>query len=435
MCAPSHPGLTSATTSNPAIGASLLKPGAERVGTTGWAERRPARLRAMTSQFPLDGIRVIDFSRVLAGPLIGQLLADLGADVIKVERPDGGDDTRAWGPPWKNYAADGEPEDLEATYFMSLNRNKRSVALDLKDDDDIAFARRLALTGDIVLDNFRPGFMAKIGLDQESLAADKASIITASVTAFGSTSDAAHLPGLDLAVQGMAGIMHLTGEDGERPLRAGVPVVDMLTGYNTTVGVLAALHAVNQTGTGCHVEVSLMDAGLAGLLNHQTGVLMGGQNPGRGGNKHYSIAPYESYSCADGDMIVAAANDRLYANLCHAISRSDLIDDPRFVTNTLRRQNVGELNEILEPIFRTDTRARWVERLQGAQVACGPVNSLPEALAWAEQMGMEPQIDGPDGYQAVRNPIRLDGEVINTARLRPPRTGEHSAEIRAEVDE
>ena len=388
----------------------------------------------MTSQLPLDGIRVIDFSRVLAGPLIGQLLADLGADVIKVERPDGGDDTRAWGPPWKNYATDGEPEDLEATYFMSLNRNKRSITLDLKNDDDIAFARRLALTGDVVLDNFRPGFMAKIGLDRPSLAADKPSIITASVTAFGSTSKAAHLPGLDLAVQAMSGIMHLTGEVGERPLRAGVPVVDMLTGYNATVGVLAALHGVNQTGTGRHVEVSLMDAGLAGLLNHQTGVLMGGQDPGRGGNKHHSIAPYESYRCADGDMIVAAANDKLYANLCRAIGRPDLIDDPRFVTNTLRRRNVEDLNAILEPIFLTDTRSSWVDRLQAAQVACGPVNSLPEALAWAEEMGMDPRIDGPDDYRAVRNPIRLDGEVITTARLRPPRPGEHSSEVRTDVD-
>jgi len=383
---------------------------------------------------PLDGVRVIDFSRVLAGPLIGQLLADLGADVIKVERPDGGDDTRAWGPPWKNYAADGEPDDLEATYFMSLNRNKRSIALDLKDPDDAAFARRLALTGDIVLDNFRPGFMARLGLDRDSLAVDKPSIVTASVTAFGSTSDAAHLPGLDLAVQGMSGIMHLTGEVGERPLRAGVPVVDMLTGYNATVGVLAALHGVGQTGVGRHVEVSLMDAGLAGLLNHQTGVLMGGQNPGRGGNKHYSIAPYESYRASDGDMIIAAANDKLYANLCREIGRADLIDDPRFVTNTLRRQNVDELNEILEPIFATDTRANWVQRLQAAQVACGPVNSLPEALAWADDMGMEPKIDGPDGYQAVRNPIRLDGQTINRARRRPPRVGEHSDEIRSEVD-
>ncbi|NDH77061.1 MAG: CoA transferase, partial [Actinobacteria bacterium] len=257
----------------------------------------------MTKTRPLDGIRVIDFSRVLAGPLVGQILGDLGADVIKIERPGHGDDTRTWGPPWKNYAADDEPEDLEATYYMAINRNKRSIVLDLKDADDIAFARRLALTGDIVLDNFKPGFMAQLGLDRASLAADKPDIITATVTAFGGDTDAAHLPGYDLAVQGMSGIMHLTGEVGGRALRVGIPVVDMLTGYNTTVGVLAALHERGQTGVGRHVEVSLMDAGLAALLNHQTGVLMGGQNPGRGGNRHYSIAPYESYTCADGDII------------------------------------------------------------------------------------------------------------------------------------
>ncbi|MEM8708653.1 MAG: CoA transferase, partial [Actinomycetota bacterium] len=191
----------------------------------------------MTNVRPLDGIRVIDFSRVLAGPLIGQVLGDLGADVIKIERPGHGDDTRTWGPPWKNYAADGEPDDLEATYYMSLNRNKRSIVLDLKEADDVAFARRLALTGDIVLDNFKPGFMAKLGLDRASLAADKPEIITATITAFGAESDASHLPGYDLAVQGMSEIMHLTGEVEGRPLRVGVPIVDMLTGYNATIGV------------------------------------------------------------------------------------------------------------------------------------------------------------------------------------------------------
>ncbi len=387
----------------------------------------------MTKTRPLDGIRVIDFSRVLAGPLVGQILGDLGADVIKIERPGHGDDTRTWGPPWKNYAADDEPEDLEATYYMAINRNKRSIVLDLKDADDIAFARRLALTGDIVLNNFKPGFMAQLGLDRASLAADKPDIITATVTAFGGDTDAAHLPGYDLAVQGMSGIMHLTGEVGGRALRVGIPVVDMLTGYNTTVGVLAALHEREQTGVGRHVEVSLMDAGLAALLNHQTGVLMGGQNPGRGGNRHYSIAPYESYTCADGDIIVAAANDKLYAGVCRVIGRPELIDDPRFVTNTIRRQNLEELNEILEPAFAANTRAHWIAKLRAEDVPCGPINSLREALDWAIDMGMEPIFTGSDDYQAVRNPVRIDGAVI-TEGQRPPRLGEHTDEIRAEVD-
>ncbi|MEO0492374.1 MAG: CoA transferase [Actinomycetota bacterium] len=387
----------------------------------------------MTSVRPLDGIRVIDFSRVLAGPLIGQMLGDLGADVIKIERPGHGDDTRTWGPPWKNYATDGEADDLEATYYMSLNRNKRSIVLDLKDEGDVAFARRLALTGDIVLDNFKPGVMAKLGLDRASLAMDKPDIITATVTAFGADSAASELPGYDLAVQGMSGIMHLTGEVEGRPLRVGVPIVDMLTGYNATVGVLAALHERGQTGVGRHVEVSLMDAGLAGLLNHQTGVLMGGQNPARGGNRHYSIAPYESYRCADGDIIVAAANDKLFAGVCRVIDRTDLIDDPRFDHNTIRRQNLEALNEILEPAFAAGTREHWIARLRAEDVPCGPINSLREALEWADAMGMEPIFTGGDDYQAVRNPIRIDGEVI-TAGRRPPRLGEHTDEIRSEIE-
>ncbi|MEM8708351.1 MAG: CoA transferase, partial [Actinomycetota bacterium] len=317
--------------------------------------------------------------------------------------------------------------------YMSLNRNKRSIVLDLKEADDVAFARRLARTGDIVLDNFKPGFMAKLGLDRASLAADKPEIITATITAFGAESDASHLPGYDLAVQGMSGIMHLTGEVEGRPLRVGVPIVDMLTGYNATIGVLAALHERGQTGQGRHVEVSLMDAGLAGLLNHQTGVLMGGQNPARGGNRHYSIAPYESYSCADGDIIVAAANDKLYAGVCRVIGRPELIDDPRFVTNTIRRQNLEQLNEILEPAFAADTREVWIAKLRDEDVPCGPINSLREAMDWAAEMGMEPIFTGDDGYQAVRNPVRIDGEVVTEGR-RPPRLGEHTDEIRAEVD-
>jgi len=231
----------------------------------------------------------------------------------------------------------------------------------------------------------------------------------------------------------MSGIMHLTGEVGGRALRVGIPVVDMLTGYNTTVGVLVALHERGQTGVGRHVEVSLMDAGLAALLNHQTGVLMGGQNPGRGGNRHYSIAPYESYTCADGDIIVAAANDKLYAGVCRVIGRPELIDDPRFVTNTIRRQNLEELNEILEPAFASNTRSHWIAKLRDEDVPCGPINSLREALDWAIDMGMEPIFTGSDDYQAVRNPVRIDGAVI-TEGQRPPRLGEHTDEIRAEVD-
>ena len=379
---------------------------------------------------PLDGIRVIDFSRVLAGPLIGQLLGDLGADVIKVERPGHGDDTRTWGPPWHQPDDTDEPD---ATYYLSLNRNKRSIVLDLKDADDLAFAQRLARTGDIVLDNFKPGFTEQLGIDRASLAEANPAVITATITAFGAASDAAHLPGYDLVAQGMGGLMHLTGEAEGRPLRVGVPLIDMFAGYNATVGVLAALAEMRATGIGRHVEVSLYDAALNALLNHQTAVLMAGAEPHRGGNRHPSIAPYESYRCSDGDIIIAAANDKLFAGLCRVIDRTDLIDDARFAGNTIRRSNVHELNEIINGVLSTDTRAVWIDRLRAQDVPCGPINSLPEAIDWGVEMNMETIVEGADGYRAVRNPIRIDGEVATSAR-RPPRLGEHDDEIRAEVE-
>ncbi|MEM9520528.1 MAG: CoA transferase [Actinomycetota bacterium] len=377
---------------------------------------------------PLAGLRVIDFSRVLAGPLIGQLLGDLGADVIKVERPGHGDDTRTWGPPWHEHA-----HGRDATYYLSLNRNKRSIVLDLKADDDVAFAQRLARTGDVVLDNFKPGLTAALGIDRATLAVDNPKVITATITAFGAASDAAHLPGYDLVAQGMGGLMHLTGEPDGRPLRVGVPLIDMFAGYNATVGVLAALSEMRVTGVGRHVEVSLYDAALHSLLNHQAAVLMAGADPGRGGNRHASIAPYESYHCADGDIIIAAANDKLFAGLCRVINRTELVEDTRFATNTIRRANVLELNEIINAVLVTDVRSAWIEKLRAEDVPCGPINSLPEAIDWGIEMNMETIVEGSDGYRSVRNPIRLDGEVESQAR-RPPRLGEHDDEIRAEVD-
>ena len=376
---------------------------------------------------PLAGLRVIDFSRVLAGPLIGQTLGDLGADVIKIERPEQGDDTRAWGPPWHD-----QPEP-QATYYLSLNRNKRSIVLDLKAPDDIAFARRLALTGDVVLDNFRPGFLEKLNLDHASLAAAKPDIVTATITAFGAGTSAAQLPGYDLVAQGMGGLMHLTGEVDGRPLRVGVPIVDMMSGMNATIGVLAALTERASTGIGRHVEVSLFDTAIWSLLNHHAGVLMGGTNPGRGGNRHPSISPYESYTTSDGDIIIAAANDKLFAGLCRAINRPDLGNDARFVTNPDRRRHSEELNAEINAALASDTRAGWIAKLRAQDVPCGPINSIPEAIAWGESMAIEPLVTGDDGYTAVRSPIRIDGAVSSWAR-RPPTLGEHSAEIRHEVD-
>jgi crotonobetainyl-CoA:carnitine CoA-transferase CaiB-like acyl-CoA transferase len=375
---------------------------------------------------------VIDFSRVLAGPFVGQTLGDLGADVVKIERPGLGDDTRIWGPPWRDIDDGDGGTEQEATYYSSLNRNKRSIVLDLKDTDDIVFAQKLARTGDIVLDNYKPGFAAELGLDHGSLAADRPEIITASITAYGSETDAADLPGYDLVAQAMGGPMHLTGEHEGRALRVGVPIVDMMTGMNATIGVLAALHERNVTGIGRHIEVSLFDTALASTLNHQTATLMGGSDPARNGNRHASIAPYESYRVADGEMIIAAANQKLFAALCRAIERPELLKDPRFADNTIRRANVFELNAELETTLVTRTRDEWVALLRAADVPCGPINSIPEAIAWGKRIGSDPIVTDGDAYRAIRSPIRIDGSA-NTTAGRPPRMGEHSAEIRAEL--
>ena len=382
---------------------------------------------------PLSGVRVIDFSRVLAGPLLGQTLGDLGADVIKVERPGSGDDTRQWGPPWRTIDNGTGGTEPEATYYSSLNRNKRSIALDLKDDADVATARRLALSGHVVIDNFRPGYTARLGLDGESLRAERPELVSATITAYGSDSDAADLGGYDLVAQAMGGPMHLTGEAGGRALRAGVPIVDMMTGLHAAVGVLAALHSARLTGRGRHIEVSLFDTALASTLNHQTAALMTDAEPARTGNRHPSIAPYESYAAADGDLIVAAANDKLFAGLCKAIGRPDLPNDPRFADNTVRRVNVEALNAELAPLLKTRSRDEWVKRLRAEEVPCGPINSIAEAVAWGRAVGIAPTVS--DGsFVSVRSPIRVDGAAQSTVR-RPPRVGEHTAEILAELDD
>jgi len=367
---------------------------------------------------------VIDFSRVLAGPLITQNLADLGAEVIKIERPGHGDDTRTWGPPWHPGEDDGE----HSTYYESLNRGKRSIVLDLFDDDDLALARSLAATGDVVVDNFRPGFMAARGLDRTTLAVEKPAVVTCTVTAFGEDGPASTLPGYDLVAQAMGGLMHMTGEAEGRANRVGVPIVDMTTGLYGTIGLLAALTEATRTGEGRHVAVSLFDTALASLGNHGTAVTMAGAEPRRDGNRHPSIAPYEAYSAADGDLIIAAANNKLFAGVCAALDRPDLLADARFVDNATRRAHIDELAVEIERTLATDTRDAWVEKLRAQQVPTGPINSIPEALAWAEEMDIDAVVRA-DGYVGIRSPIVLDGQRLDTT-LPPPKLDEHATQIR-----
>jgi crotonobetainyl-CoA:carnitine CoA-transferase CaiB-like acyl-CoA transferase len=368
---------------------------------------------------PLDGILVADFSRVLAGPLASMTLGDLGADVIKVERPDGGDDTRAWGPPWR---------DGESTYFLGLNRNKRSLALDLGDPADVELARELGTRADVLIESFRPGLMARWGLDGDALRERNPGLVSCSITAFGSGAGAA-LPGYDFLLQAMGGLMSITGEPDGRPLKVGSAVVDLICGLLAVNGIQAALLERARTGRGRHVEVSLMDAALTSLLNQGSGWVAGGRVPGRMGNRHPSIVPYETFAAADRPFAVAVGNDRLFARLCEAVGRPELPADPRYATNEARVAHRDALGELLAASFAASDAAHWVGALRAAGVPAGLINGVDEAWALAEELGMEPVAE-VDGVPLAQPPLRLDGERP-AIRHRPPRLDEHGEELRA----
>jgi crotonobetainyl-CoA:carnitine CoA-transferase CaiB-like acyl-CoA transferase len=368
----------------------------------------------------LDGLLVADFSRVLAGPLCTQTLGDLGADVVKVERPGTGDDTRTWGPPW---VADG------ATYYLGLNRNKRSIALDLADAGDARLARRLAERADVLVESFRPGTIDRLGLGYETVAASNPRVVYCSISAFGSGEQAARLPGYDLLLQAMSGLMSVTGEPEGRPLKVGAALIDMVCGLYATTAVLAALQARERTGRGQHVEVSLMDSALAGLLNQASAHLNAGVVPERLGNRHPSIAPYETFRAADGDFAVAVGNDAIFGRLCEAIGRPELAGDERFATNASRLEHREELGALLEGAFHAEPAAEWVQRLSAAGVPAGPINDIAQAFAFAQALGLEPVWES-DGVRTVRSPIRMS-DTPTEPRRRPPALGEHDDELRA----
>jgi len=368
----------------------------------------------------LEGILVADFSRVLAGPFASMTLGDLGADVIKVERPGSGDDTRAWGPPWR---------DEQSTYFLGLNRNKDSLALDLADPGDRDLARRLGERADVLIESFRPGLMASWGLDGDTLRERNPKLVSCSITAFGSGERGAELPGYDLLLQAMGGLMSVTGEPDGRPLKVGTAVVDLVCGLHAVVGIQAALLERARSGRGRHVEVSLMDAVLASLLNQGSGWALAGASPGRRGNRHPSIAPYETFEAADRPFALAVGNDRLFARMCEAIGLPELPGDDRFATNAARVAHVDELGELLEAVFRTRPAAHWVELLRGVSVPIGPINTVAEAYELASELGLEPT-EEVDGLPLPRPALRFDGARA-PIRARPPRHDEHGAELRA----
>ena len=367
----------------------------------------------------LQGLLVADFSRVLAGPLCTQTLGDLGADVVKVERPGTGDDTRQWGPPFV---------DEGSTYYLGLNRNKRSLVLDLRDATDSALAQELCARADVVLESFRPGAMDRLGLGYDAVRERNPGVIYTSISAFGSGETTRGLPGYDLLVQAMSGYMSITGQPDGKPLKPGTALADMLSGLYATIGTLAALHARERSGRGQHVEVSLMDSALASLLNLGSSFLNTGAVPGRSGNRHPSIAPYETFSAADRDIALAGGNDVIFERLCGVLGRPELATDPRFATNAERVGNRGALGAELEQAFAGDTADAWAERLNAAGVPAGPVNDVGEAFALAERLGLEPVAE-LDGVRTARSPLRLSGTPA-LPRMRPPRLGEHDEELR-----
>ena len=370
----------------------------------------------------LDGVLVADFSRVLAGPYATMLLADLGATVVKVERPGSGDDTRAWGPP---FAPDGQ-----STYFHSVNRNKRSIALDLTDPDDLAVALNLAQTCDVLVQNYKPGGLRRFGLDHASVAAVNPGVVYCSISGFGS-GEGRDLPGYDLLVQAMGGLMSITGDD--EPTKAGVAVVDVLTGLHATVAVLAALRHRDLTGSGQHVEVSLLSALLSSLVNQSSAYVGAGEVPQRLGNAHPSIAPYDLFATADRPMIVAVGNDAQFRRLAEVLQRPDLADNPDYRTNADRVAHRDNLKADLERVLRTHGADDWQRALTASGIPCGPINTIEQAFEQASRLGLDPVVDA-GGMPVVANPVKYTGTPPQY-RSAPPHVDADRAEVLALLGE
>jgi len=367
---------------------------------------------------PLAGLLVADFSRILAGPYATMLLADLGADVIKVESPSG-DDTRTWQPPVR---------DGVSTYYLGVNRNKRSVALDLREPKDQAAARELARRADVFIENFRPGGLARFGLDYPAVSAVNPGIVYASITGFGSGPAGAALPGYDLIVQAVSGLMSLTGDADGPPYRAGISLFDVIAGLHAVIGILAALNLRQQSARGQHVEISLMASALSGLVNQASAYVAGGTVPFRMGNSHPSLFPYEPLPCADADLIIAAGNNGQFRKLTEVLGVPELADDPRFGRNEDRTANREQLRPLLVERLRTRPAKEWFTELNAVGVPCGPINTVDQGVALATELGLEPVIEA-GGMPSVRNPITFSASPPSY-RLPPPALDEHGDEIR-----
>ncbi|TAL22876.1 MAG: CoA transferase [Frankiales bacterium] len=371
---------------------------------------------------PLAGLVVADFSRVLAGPFASMMLADLGARVIKVERPDGGDDSRGYGP-----FLDGR-----SLYFARVNRGKESVALDLKDPADVEVARRLAARADVLVENYRPGVMGRLGLGPEQLLAENPRLVYCSISGFGHTGPWSQRPAYDAVVQGMSGIMAITGAEGGHPVKPGAPVADLSAGLYAFGGITSALLGRERTGRGCHLDVAMYDATVSLLEGAALAWLATGSDPGPIGNAHFAIAPFDTFACRDRDITICAANDTLFATLVRALGAPGLADDPRFTSNAARHDRRAELKRELEALLAAADADHWLGELDLAGVPCGPISTVAEAVG-SEQAAVRRMVVDAGGLPGPGNPLKLSSYDDPVVRRPAPALDEHGAAVRAEL--
>jgi formyl-CoA transferase len=375
---------------------------------------------------PLEGIKVLDLSRVLAGPWCTQLLADLGAEVTKIERPGAGDDTRHWGPPWH-----GEGAKRVAAYFLSANRGKKSAAIDFAQAEGAALVRDLAANADVVVENFKVGGLAKFGLDAASLRAANPRLVYASITGFGQDGPYAERAGYDFIIQGMGGMMSVTGlpddEPGGGPMRAGVAIADLFTGMYTAVAIIAALYGREKTGEGATIDLALFDTQLAVMANQASNALVSGKDPPRQGNTHPNIVPYQPFAAADQPIIIAIGNDRQFARLAEICGHPEWVSDARFASNSERVAHRSEMVALVSDAIARKPAAEWLEKLEKAGIPAGPINSISQALEDVQAQHRR-MVRTLAGMPLVGSPVRLDGERADSD-LPPPGLGEHTGEV------
>jgi formyl-CoA transferase len=379
---------------------------------------------------PLDGVKVLDLSRVLAGPWCTQLLADLGAEVTKIERPGAGDDTRHWGPPWH-----GEGERRVAAYFLSCNRGKKSAAIDFAQPEGAALVRKLAQQSDVVIENFKAGGLEKFGLDAKSLRSADPRLVYASITGFGQDGPYADRAGYDYIIQGMGGLMSITGlpdgVPGGGPMRVGVAVVDLFTGLYTCVAILSALYRREKTGEGAHIDMALFDTQLAMLANQASNALVSGTDPPRQGNTHPNLVPYQPFDAADQPIIIAVGNERQFARLATICGHPEWTGDGRFASNEARIANRGEIVALVGEAIARKPAAEWLEQLEAAGIPAGPINRVSQALSDVQAQHRQ-MVRTIAGMPLVGSPVRLDGARADS-ELPPPGLGEHTDEVLAAI--